>query len=205
MPRLPLLSVLAACSCAALGPEVAGTSSPPSGDKVAGTSALAGGLGGAPARGREVGGTLGLRPGNRRVMPDLVMKAMRGKGSVKLRALRGKVVLLDVWASWCAPCRQELPMLDDLARRLRGEGVEVVAVSVDEDRAAAEEMARSLRSRWTLTLAYDPAVADALKPPNMPSSYLIDARGRLDAINAGFEPEHLPQIEARLRQLAARR
>ena len=57
-----------------------------------------------------------------------------------LSCYRGKVVLLDVWASWCGPCKQELPMLDDMARRLRGDGVEVLAVSVDQERANVVEV-----------------------------------------------------------------
>jgi thiol-disulfide isomerase/thioredoxin len=165
-----------------------------------GCTALAGG-------GAEGGGSgLSSGPGlaASQVMPDLVMRPMSGRGEIRLRALKGKVVLLDVWASWCPPCREELPLLDDLARRLRGHGVEVIAVSVDEDRAAAEDMVR-LRPRWHLTMAHEPAVADRLKPPTMPSTYLIDARGRLDTVNAGFEPDHIPRIEARLRELAARR
>jgi thiol-disulfide isomerase/thioredoxin len=114
------------------------------------------------------------------------------------------VVLLDVWASWCPPCREELPLLDDLSRRMRGQGVEIIAVSVDEDRAAANELI-SMRPRWHLTMVHDPSVAERLNPPTMPSSYLIDARGRLQQVNAGYEPGDIERIEARLRSLAARR
>jgi thiol-disulfide isomerase/thioredoxin len=137
-------------------------------------------------------------------MPDLSFKPMHGRGEIRLASLRGKVVLLDLWASWCAPCREELPLLDDLSRRLRGEGVEIIAVSVDEDRAAADELVR-LRPRWHLTMAHDPAVAERLSPPAMPSSYLIDARGRLQEVKAGFEPGDIQRLEARLRALASRR
>jgi thiol-disulfide isomerase/thioredoxin len=137
-------------------------------------------------------------------MPDLTLRPMSGRGTIRLASLKGKVVLLDLWASWCAPCREELPLLDDLSRRLKGEGVEIIAVSVDEDRAAADELVR-LRPRWHLTMAHDPAAAERLNPPAMPSSYIIDARGRLQQVNAGFEPGDIARIEARLRALASRR
>jgi thiol-disulfide isomerase/thioredoxin len=137
-------------------------------------------------------------------MPDLTLKPMHGRGSIRLASLKGKVVLLDLWASWCAPCREELPLLDDLAHRLRGEGVEIIAVSVDEDRAAADELV-SLRPRWHLTMVHDPSVAELLNPPTMPSSYLIDARGRLHQVNAGFQPGDIRRIEADLRALASQR
>jgi thiol-disulfide isomerase/thioredoxin len=156
---------------------------------VAGCASLGASGGGGPARDQP--------------MPDLTLKPMHGRGSIRLASLKGKVVLLDLWASWCAPCREELPMLDDLAQRLRGENVEIIAVSVDEDRAAADEFLRQ-RSRWHLTLVHDPTVAETLNPPTMPSSYVIDARGHLHEVNAGFESGDIHRIEARLRELASR-
>jgi thiol-disulfide isomerase/thioredoxin len=140
--------------------------------------------------------------GDDRQMGDVIVRPMQGRGELRLSSLKGKVVLLDLWASWCTPCREELPLLDDLAQRLRGEGVEIVAVSVDEDRAAADELVHS-RARWHLTLGHDPAVAERLSPPTMPSSYVIDSRGRLKQINAGYEPGDIHKVEAQLRALMA--
>jgi thiol-disulfide isomerase/thioredoxin len=139
-------------------------------------------------------------------MPDLTVAELRSGRPLALAALRGKVVLLDIWASWCAPCKDELPLLDDLARRLAGKGVEVVAISIDEDRQAAEEFLASRKS-WALTLAHDPQgrVPDRLQPPKMPTSYVIDARGILRHLNAGFERGDLEVIESKLRELAAAR
>jgi thiol-disulfide isomerase/thioredoxin len=150
------------------------------------------------------GGGSGRTPETDQPMPELTLRRMHGRGEIHLASLKGKVVLLDLWASWCAPCREELPLLDDLAQRLRGQDIEIIAVSVDEDPAAADELVR-LRSRWHLTLAHDPRAADVLNPPAMPSSYVIDARGRLHEINAGFERGDIQRIERRLRELASRR
>jgi cytochrome c biogenesis protein CcmG, thiol:disulfide interchange protein DsbE len=140
-----------------------------------------------------------------RPMPDLVLRRFGGRGEIRLASLRGKVVLLDVWASWCPPCREELPLLDDLAHRMRDSDVEIIAVSIDEDRAAAEAMVRT--RRWRLTMAHDPSgsIADRLAPPAMPSSYLIDTTGRITQINAGFERGDIPRLEASLRELSSRR
>lgn len=137
-----------------------------------------------------------------RPMP-LVMDALPGSGRVDLSALKGKVVLLDLWASWCPPCKEELPVLDQMARRLAAEGVVIVAVSVDEDRAAARAFAER-RGDWALTLAHAPQVAEELQPPKMPSSYLIDRTGTLRYMNAGYEPGDAALLEARLRELARR-
>jgi thiol-disulfide isomerase/thioredoxin len=149
-------------------------------------------------------GSAGGGPAPDQPMPDFTLKPMNGRGAIRLASLKGRVVLLDLWASWCTPCREELPLLDDLAQRLRGEGVEIIAVSVDESRADADDFLRQ-RARWHLTLVHDPSVAEALNPPTMPSSYVIDTRGRLQQVNSGFQSGDIHRIEARLRELASKR
>ena len=137
-------------------------------------------------------------------MPDVAVEEFWNRKELRLSALRGKVVLLDIWASWCVPCKDEMPTLDEMARRFQGKGVEIIAVSIDEDRAAAEQFLKK-RKRWSLTLAHDPtgAVPDRLQPPKMPTSYVIDRAGILRHVNAGFEPADAARIEAQLAQLAA--
>ena len=137
-------------------------------------------------------------------MPDVAMEEFWDRKELRLSELRGKVVLLDIWASWCVPCKDEMPTLDEMARRFRGKGVEIIAVSIDEDRAAAEQFLKR-RKRWSLTLAHDPAGAmpDRLQPPKMPTSYVIDRAGILRHVNAGFEPADARRIEAQLSELAA--
>jgi cytochrome c biogenesis protein CcmG, thiol:disulfide interchange protein DsbE len=154
-------------------------------------------LGGAAAGG---GTTRGLGE----PMPDLSMEEFWDRKEMRLSTLRGKVVLLDIWASWCVPCKDEMPSLDEMAQRLRPRGVEIIAVSIDEDRAAAEQFLKS-RERWSLTLAHDPngTIPDRLQPPKMPTSYVIDRQGILRHINAGFEPADAARIETQLSELAA--
>src|SRR4051794_23915768 len=108
----------------------------------AGCATAAGG--GSTGGGKQVG-----QPG-----PETTVQRMSGK-PVTVSSYRGQVLLLDVWASWCGPCKQELPMLDDIAARLRSRGVEVLAVSVDQER---ENVVKFLgaRGRWALTIAHDP-------------------------------------------------
>jgi len=136
-------------------------------------------------------------------MPGLTVRDLWGKGEIDLASLRGKVVLLDLWASWCEPCKVELPMLDDMAGRVGHKGVEIVAVSIDTERAAALDFVKR-RSRWALTLGHDPggALPERLQPPAMPTSYIVDRKGILRAVNVGFRREDAPTIEARLLELA---
>jgi thiol-disulfide isomerase/thioredoxin len=136
--------------------------------------------------------------------PELKVETLSGK-SLALADYRGKVVLLDVWASWCGPCKQELPMLDDLAKRLRDDGVEVLAVSVDQERANVTKFLKA-KPKWALTIAHDPKgqIADTLAPEKMPTSYVIDRHGTIRYVNSGFEPGDAKVIEKRLLEVAGK-
>jgi thiol-disulfide isomerase/thioredoxin len=160
-------------------------------------------VGCATAGGDESGG------GSRQIgapAPAIRVESMSGK-ALALDDYRGKVVLLDVWASWCGPCKQELPMLDDMAKRLRGQGVdvEVLAVSVDQERANVVKFLKA-RPRWSLTIAHDPKgeIADRFSPEKMPTSYVIDREGIVRYVNSGFEPSDAAVIERRLVETARR-
>jgi thiol-disulfide isomerase/thioredoxin len=153
-----------------------------------------GGAGDGPASGNQVGAPV----------PEIHVESLAGK-DLGIADYRGKVLLLDVWASWCGPCKQELPMLDDMAKRLRADGIEVLAVSIDQERANLVKFLKA-RPRWALTIAHDPrgAIADRLAPEKMPTSYIIDREGIVRFVNSGFEPADAAVIERRLVDVARR-
>ncbi len=136
--------------------------------------------------------------------PDFTLRDTTGQEAT-LSSYAGKVVVMSFWATWCAPCKEELPLLDRLAGRLESKGVEIVAISIDEEKAAAQEFLRG--RRWNLTLAHDPTgqVPNALQPPKMPTSYIVDAHGVVRHVNAGFERGDIERMEARLLELARAR
>jgi thiol-disulfide isomerase/thioredoxin len=161
-------------------------------------------LGGCATGGAAGGGTGGGGNQIGAPAPQIHVESLAGN-ALDLADFRGKVVLLDVWASWCVPCKQELPMLDDMAKRLRGEDVIVLAVSVDQERANVTKFLRT-RPRWALTIAHDPKgqVADRLSPEKMPTSYVIDREGVIRYVNSGFVPSDAAEIERRLVDVARR-
>ncbi len=153
--------------------------------------------GGAADEGASASGPVGAP------LPPLTVETMSGK-PIKVSAYRGRVLLLDVWATWCAPCQQELPILDQMAGRLKRQGVDVLAVSVDQERANVEKFLRS-HSHRSLTVAHDPRgeIAELLQPEKMPTSYVVDRAGIVRYVNAGFVPEDAPSIEKRLLEVAS--
>ena len=137
-------------------------------------------------------------------VPEIKVESLGGK-KIDVASYRGSVLLLDVWASWCGPCKQELPMLDAMAKRLKGQGIDVLAVSVDQERANVEKFLKG-HGHWALTIAHDPAgaIAERLQPDKMPTSYVIDRAGIVRYVNAGFVPDDATVIERRLLEVAGK-
>lgn len=113
-----------------------------------------------------------------------------------LESLRGQVVYVDFFASWCAPCAQALPALDALYRRHGERGLNVLAVNVDTDRAAALKMLERIPVSYPVV--FDPAgvwpASFGLR--GMPSGYLLDRTGVVRFIKTGYQAKDLPQLVA---------
>jgi peroxiredoxin len=116
---------------------------------------------------------------------------------------RGSVVLLDVWATWCDPCRESLPFYDDVARQFSARGLKVYALSVDADVAPIGPFVKELK--LALPILHDPGAAMAeqtLKVRQMPTSFLIDRRGVVRHVHEGlsedFFGQTLSEVEALL-------
>jgi thiol-disulfide isomerase/thioredoxin len=138
-------------------------------------------------------------PSEARGAPPLRGETLSGDGPVDLAELRGKVVLVDFWASWCAPCRRELPELARLAERYADAGVVVLGVNEDD---AADDGARMLAELGGVGFVSvhdrDKAIAGAWAPPKMPTLFLVEADGTLGPIFAGESPTFVRDLEGAL-------
>jgi thiol-disulfide isomerase/thioredoxin len=124
---------------------------------------------------------------------------------VGLADLRGRVVCLDFWASWCASCRTALPALDAIARRHQAAGLEVVAVDIDAEPAAGDRFLAERLTAPAMTVLRDPEgrVLRDFDARAMPALYLIDHRGTVRAVEVGYDPRHLDAVERRITDLLA--
>jgi thiol-disulfide isomerase/thioredoxin len=133
---------------------------------------------------------------------DFSLQALDGS-KVKLSDLKGSVVVIDFWASWCVPCKKELPALDALARRYDGKNIVILAVNIDKDRANAEKLLAQVKvSALKILLDPDGRVAGAYDVPTMPSSYIIDAKGLVRHVHAGFTSGDEKKIAEEVEALA---
>jgi len=132
--------------------------------------------------------------------PEIGLRDNDGN-TVRISGLRNKVVIVDFWASWCGPCRQEMPVLEQLYQRYKDQGLVVVGVNIDRERG---NMNRFLGSTdVSFPIVHDPRhqVADRYRPPRMPSSYIVDKRGVIRHVHEGFRRSDAREIEAQVRAL----
>ncbi len=109
-----------------------------------------------------------------------------------LSGYKGKVVFVNFWASWCAPCQEELPELNRLAGDYRGKKVIVVAINVDQDRNAAKKLMAKLgltTSHMEILWDAKSKVVSAYNIDAMPSSFVLDPRGVIRFSHSGFHPQ----------------
>ena len=136
--------------------------------------------------------------------PALRLANAKGE-TVALEALRGQVVYVDFWASWCGPCKRSFPWMNELVQRYGDKGFTVVAVNVDKKAEDAERFLAQTPARFTVV--YDPpgATPAAWAVKGIPSSYLVDRGGRIVMVEQGFRDEQKPAVEQRIRDLLAAR
>jgi thiol-disulfide isomerase/thioredoxin len=120
-------------------------------------------------------------------MPDVAAQQLAEPAKpLPFASLRGSVVYVDFWASWCVPCRLSMPALDTLYRKYRGRGLRVVGVNKDVARADAERFLKRVAVTFPLVADANDAVARAFDVQAMPSGYLVDRRGVVRYVHRGF-------------------
>ncbi|RBW49889.1 TlpA family protein disulfide reductase [Marinobacter sp. F3R11] len=132
--------------------------------------------------------------------PDFTLESRSGD-NVRLEDHRGEVVMLNFWASWCGPCRQEMPLMDDIYSRYQDLGFTILAVNVDENR---DEALRFLdKVPVSYPVLYDPesSVSELYEVPAMPTTVMIDRDGKARYIHYGYKPGYEDDYEAQIREL----
>ncbi|NLG77765.1 MAG: TlpA family protein disulfide reductase [Xanthomonadaceae bacterium] len=118
-----------------------------------------------------------------------------------LSPYRGKIVLVDFWASWCTPCRHSFPWLDSMQKRYENQGLVVLGVNVDRERAAAERFLRDVPVQFEIL--YDPqgVLATKYELLGMPSSFVFGPDGKLLITHVGFKTSERDEREREIARL----
>jgi len=132
---------------------------------------------------------------------SLAAAAADAPDPLDLGSLRGKVVLVDFWASWCGPCRHSFPWLNEMQAKYANHGLVVIGVNVDRERAQADRFLHDVPAQFRIV--YDPAgtLASRYDLPGMPASYVIGPNGEVVQRHLGFRAALRAEREAELQKL----
>ena len=119
--------------------------------------------------------------------PSCQVQGLDGSGPLDLAGHSGKVVYIDFWASWCGPCAESFPFLDQLHKELRSKGFEVLGVNLDENTADAQAFLRKRPVGFTLVSDAGGRCPRVYGVQAMPSSYLVDRQGVIRQVHRGFK------------------
>jgi len=132
--------------------------------------------------------------------PDFTLPSLDGP-NLRLREQRGQVVMINFWATWCGPCRVEMPHLGRLYDKYRGSGFTVLAVNIDEDPHKAAQLARQLGMRFPVLLDTDKKVSRLYDLGTMPSTFLVDRDGRVRYVHRGYRDGYEDTYDRQIREL----
>jgi cytochrome c biogenesis protein CcmG, thiol:disulfide interchange protein DsbE len=124
---------------------------------------------------------------------------------IALGELRGRVVYVDFWASWCAPCRRSFPWMNEMQKRYGDRGLTIVGINVDRRRADAEQFLQSNVATFAVVFDEGGATPLAYSVKGMPTSYLVDAQGTVVDVEQGFRDDRKSALEDQIRLLLSRR
>ena len=134
------------------------------------------------------------------VAPDFTLKSSNGK-NLRLSEHRGEVVMINFWATWCGPCREEMPLLNRLHEKYRKAGFTLLGVNVDDKPQAAKDMARQLGIGFPVLFDSDKQLSRRYDIDAMPSTLLIDRDGKVRYIHRGYRPGDETRYEEKIKEL----
>jgi peroxiredoxin len=119
--------------------------------------------------------------------PDFTLKSSTGE-NIRLAEQRGQVVMLNFWASWCGPCREEMPLLDAMSRKYGPMGFTLYGINVDADTADAKNVLEKIKVNYPILFDPESKLSDLYKVEGMPFSVVIDKKGQVRYIHKGYSP-----------------
>ena len=130
--------------------------------------------------------------------------ASRAGSQVSLAQYKGQVVMINFWASWCGPCRQEMPLLESIYKKYNRMGFTMLGVNVEPDSNAANEWLKATPVSFPILYDRDSKVSKLYDVAGMPSTVIIDRSGKLRVLHRGYKPgdenEYLDSIRSLIRE-----
>jgi len=132
--------------------------------------------------------------------PDFTLKSADGS-NLRLSEFRGEVVMINFWASWCAPCRQEMPLLDELYTQYQPLGFTILGVNVEENPTKARQLLKKLPVNFPVLFDSKSDVSKLYNVVAMPSTVLVDRDGNIRYLHQGYKPGYEEAYQQQVREL----
>lgn len=120
--------------------------------------------------------------------PNCKLQLLDGKASTSIGQLRGKVLYVDFWASWCVPCKASFPFMNAMDKDLNGKGLQVIAINLDEKLEDAKKFLTKYPVRFAIAVKANESCAKEFGVQGMPSSFIVDRKGVIQLVHPGFKP-----------------
>lgn len=133
--------------------------------------------------------------------PVCALTSIADGQTINLQQFHGKVIYVDFWASWCAPCAKSFPFMNDLKREYNGRGLEIIGVNLNEANEEAKAFLEQYPADFTVAVDKDEKCAKDFQVKAMPSSYLIDRNGIIRHVHLGFRAGETQELKALVEQL----
>ena len=122
-------------------------------------------------------------------------------GGNKMAIEKGKVTIVDFWATWCEPCKKSFPKYQELYVKYKASGLEILAISVDDEKKEIPDFIKTYGAKFPVGWDEGHKVADCYKPPNMPSAYVIDKNGVVKFVHNGYHDGEEKELEKEIKSL----
>jgi peroxiredoxin len=132
--------------------------------------------------------------------PDFTLKSQKD-GNIKLSELRGKVILINFWASWCGPCRQEMPVLDELYRHYRPLDFTILGVNVEQNSDDAKSLLKDVPVSFPILFDTENKISKLYDVKGMPSTVLVDRDGNIRYVHMGYQSGVEAEYQTQIREL----
>lgn len=141
----------------------------------------------------------GPSEGGGKKAPSLSVETVNGKGKIELA--KGKVYIVDFWATWCEPCKKSFPKYQELYTKYQSSGLEIIAVSVDDENKGIEAFIKQHGAKFPVAWDEGHKIADQWKPESMPTAFVIDKEGVIRHVHAGYHDGEEAELDKEIKEL----
>lgn len=132
--------------------------------------------------------------------PDFTLPSNKNL-NVRLSELKGEVVMINFWASWCGPCKQEMPILEELYSRYSRGGFTILGVNVEPEKEAANKILKDIPVSFPILYDTESKVSELYNVEAMPSTVIVDRNGNMRYLHRGYKPGYEEEYKAQIKEL----